>query len=114
MGEADGEVEFNVEELIKKINDDENGPTTMAIKVHNALAEKGISNWEAYCFAVEYLGAMTAIFPHTKEAAQALIRYTYLTHYLRFVDVEWLARTSVSAVDTTTGPSISSSITSKE
>lgn len=114
MGENRGHAEFDVREVIAKAEADVDGPSARARRVLLLLAEAGISNWDAYCFAVEFVASVSLALEHTQPEAKSLIRMLYLTHYVRSEDIKWLAETSVSESITTNGQSSPSSDTSKE
>lgn len=116
MEEGTGDREYDLREVVARAQADPNGPSAMALKVHGLLAANNVTNWEAYCFAVEYIAAMSMIhFPHTGQEARQLIRYLYLTKYVRD---EWRKTLALdepmTVAATTSGPSGSSSNTSKE
>lgn len=114
--DKDGEgVEIDLATAAELARGDENGPSARAAQVLKILAANGVTNWDAYCFAVEYAAGISLILEHTQPAAKHLARMLYLTHYVRSKDVQWLSETLVSASSptnqeptTTAGPSSSS------
>lgn len=90
MDQGGGSRELDVAAIIERVKNDANGPTERAKRVLNALAATGqFTNWDAICFAAEYLGAMASTMEWLRPPTRELIRLVYIAQYIRSESMEW-------------------------
>ncbi len=56
-------------------------PQQRAQKIFNLLREKDHTNWDALCFAVEFLGFLSPYYPWLTDVARESTRLVYTAHY---------------------------------
>lgn len=104
MDASAGSREFNLEEVVNRVKEDENGPAARTLKVYNYLADSGqFTNWDLVCFCGEYLGSLVGSLPWLTEPVKHLLRLIYMAHYVRFETIQWLdKKTSAGRTETKT------------
>ena len=95
MAEGGGLREFDVKEIIAKLENDKQSPSVRAYAVFNILAQHGVTNYDALCFAIEYIASLSGQMPWLTDAAKDLVRKLYIMHSVRKEDLEWLDSTTL-------------------
>lgn len=90
MADSSGSHEFDFKAVLETVKRDTNGPEQRAGTVLNVLAAESVSNYDALCFAVEYLASLAGTMPWLEAPARDLVRLLYIAHYIRGESVEWL------------------------
>lgn len=75
-------IEANPLKMIMPIVDAKfDSPEKRAQRVFDLLRKHDISNWDALCFAVEFMGFLSPHYPWLTDAARETTRLVYTAHY---------------------------------
>lgn len=90
MSESLGEkLVHELHERVSKVDAHVKNPAERALKVWNKLYlddSDSLTDWDLVCFAVEYLGFMSTVFPFIAPEAKRLNVLVYKAHYM---NSEW-------------------------
>lgn len=90
MAEDSGRAELDIQEILKRVNSDTNGPSERGARVLAYLKKGDFSSWDVLCFAAEYIASQSLVLTWLTGDARSLIRSIYVAHYFRFQEHQWL------------------------
>lgn len=97
MAQGNSGAELNIIEVMERVKKDLNGPEQRAGNVLNILARAGVTDYDALCFAVEFIASRVGTLPWLENPARDLVRLLYIAHYIRGESVSWLQSSTLQS-----------------
>lgn len=105
MAESSGVREYDVKDLLKELEKDSNSPNIRATIVYGLLKDERLTDYDALCFAIEFIAAKSGEMPWLLGPAKELINKLYIMHLTKFGDIECLTSTTLQGSKGTPTPS---------